>query len=96
MTSTSANRQRLHLIVHGRVQGVFFRGAALDEAHDLGLTGWVRNRPDRTVEIVAEGDRRNLEMLLAWAYQGPPSARVDRVDTEWLPASGEFHEFTIR
>jgi acylphosphatase len=87
---------RLHVVISGRVQGVFFRGATLDEAFALGLTGWVRNRPDRKVEIVAEGKRRNLEMLLAWAHQGPSSARVENVDAEWAEYTGEFSGFRIR
>ena len=87
---------RLHMVISGRVQGVFFRGATLDEAFALGLTGWVRNRPDRKVEIVAEGKRRNLEMLRAWAHQGPSSARVENVDAEWAEYTGEFSGFRIR
>ena len=87
---------RLHMVISGRVQGVFFRGATLDEAFALGLTGWVRNRPDRKVEIVAEGKRRNLEMLQAWAQQGPSSARVENVDAEWAEYTGAFSGFRIR
>jgi acylphosphatase len=87
---------RLHLIVTGRVQGVFFRRATADEAYELGISGWARNRPDGSVEIVAEGKRRNLEMLLAWAHSGPPHARVDAVQVQWEQYSAEFSQFWVR
>jgi acylphosphatase len=87
---------RLHLIVTGRVQGVFFRRATADEAYELGISGWARNRPDGSVEIVAEGKRRNLEMLLAWAHSGPPHARVDAVEAQWEQYSAEFAQFRVR
>ena len=87
---------RLHLLISGRVQGVFFRGATADEARGLGLTGWVRNLPDGRVEIVAEGQRRNLDMLAAWAHQGPRSARVTDVVEEWSESTGEFSVFSVR
>ncbi len=89
-------QSRLHLIVSGRVQGVFFRQATVDEACGLGLTGWVRNRPDGRVEIVAEGRHANLKMLLAWANRGPPAARVDQVEASWMECRQEFKTFAVR
>jgi acylphosphatase len=86
----------LHLIVRGRVQGVGFRFAAYDEAKDLALAGWVRNLASGDVEIVAEGSRENLQMLAAWAHQGPPSARVTGVREEWSDFTREFNEFRVR
>jgi len=86
----------LHLIVSGRVQGVGFRFSAYDEAKDLALAGWVRNIASGEVEIVVEGSRENLQMLAAWAHQGPPSAHVTGVREEWLDFTGEFTEFLIR
>ena len=86
---------RLHLWVSGRVQGVFFRGAAADEARTLAITGWARNRADGRVEIVAEGRRRALNALMAWAYDGPPSARVTQVEEEWSEFRGEFSDFRV-
>jgi acylphosphatase len=91
------DRARLHLIVRGRVQGVFFRHATMEEARSLGLTGWVRNLPSGDeVEIVAEGLRRNLQMLWAWAHTGPPGARVQDVTEEWSEYRGEFTSMRVR
>lgn len=87
--------ERLHLIIHGRVQGVFFRHHSRQEAARLGLAGWVRNRPDGTVEAVAEGERSALEQFLAWCRQGPPMASVDRVDADWAGADGEARPFRV-
>jgi acylphosphatase len=96
VTTGETGRARLHLIVRGRVQGVGFRFAAYDEAKDLALAGWVRNLATGDVEIVAEGSRENLQMLAAWAHQGPPSARVTGVREEWSDFTREFNEFRVR
>jgi len=93
---TADGRTRLSLAISGRVQGVGFRASAYDEARSLGLAGWVRNLPSGEVEIVAEGKRENLEMLLAWAHSGPPGARVVDLQEEWANATGEFADFRIR
>jgi acylphosphatase len=77
------DRKTLHAIVHGRVQGVFFRASTQDEALRLGLCGWARNLPDGTVEVLASGPAEGLHELLVWLHQGPGTARVDRVDVEW-------------
>jgi len=68
------------VIVHGRVQGVFFRDACRAEAAARGVAGWVRNLPDRTVEAVFEGAEDAVGELVAWAHRGPAAARVERVD----------------
>ncbi len=86
---------RLRAIVGGLVQGVSFRAATRREALRLGLTGWVRNRPDGSVELVAQGERPALEALLAWLQHGPPAARVDGVEARWDAATGEFSSFDI-
>jgi acylphosphatase len=88
--------QRLDAIVRGRVQGVGFRYFVLREAMDMGLNGWVANGLDGTVRCVAEGDRATLEALLQLLEAGPPSARIDRVDATWGPATGSFRSFEIR
>ena len=84
-----------HLFVHGRVQGVFFRASAQTVAQGLGLTGWVRNCSDGSVEIHAEGDRKKLEELIAWCRQGPDYASVSNIDLNWIEAEG-LHVFDIR
>ncbi len=86
---------RLHAIVEGRVQGVGFRYFVVDSAERLGVTGWVRNRWDDTVEVTAEGDRQTLEKLLADLEKGPRAAFVSRVQTDWEPGTGEFKRFWI-
>lgn len=87
---------RLHAIVQGIVQGVNFRYYTSRRAAELGLTGWVRNRPDGTVEVIAEGPKPALDALLRWLYTGPPSADVEHVTADWQVATGEFTDFRIR
>jgi acylphosphatase len=92
----SSGNVRLHAVIEGQVQGVGFRYFVHDSAAALGLTGWVRNRWDGSVEVVAEGRREALNHLLAALYRGPRSAVVTDLTPEWLPGSGEFSGFTIR
>ena len=87
--------KQVHLFVRGRVQGVFFRASTQREAKRLGLTGWVKNRADGGVEILAEGEEENLKDLLAWANRGPSAARVERVDTRWRGFGGDYCDFRI-
>lgn len=87
--------KRIHVVVRGRVQGVFFRASAQREAKKLGLTGWVKNRPDSAVEITAEGEEDNVKDFLAFCQTGPSTARVDKVETKWRSYTGEFAEFRI-
>jgi acylphosphatase len=79
---------RRRVVVHGRVQGVWFRGSTEAEARAAGLAGWVRNRPDGTVEAVFEGTPEAVAALLAFCRRGPRSARVDRVDEFEEPPEG--------
>ncbi len=88
--------KRVHLIVRGRVQGVYFRASTRDRARQLGLSGWVRNRRDGSVEILAEGDTACLEQFVVWCHGGPPGAVITDLDVEWQEASGEFSGFVIR
>lgn len=81
---------RAHVIVRGRVQGVFYRATAQDYGRSLGLTGWIRNLPDGNVEALFEGPKDRVEDMLAWCRQGPPHARVDGLDVTWDAATGEF------
>jgi acylphosphatase len=89
-------RQRLQASVQGRVQGVSFRYYTQRRATELGLTGYVRNLWDGTVEVVAEGSRAGLEELLAFLRVGPRSAFVTQVDTRWVAATSEFDRFEVR
>jgi len=76
----------LHLRIFGRVQGVGFREALCRESERLGVTGWVRNRSDGSVEALVQGDGEALQAVLDWARRGPPAARVERVDSGPPPA----------
>jgi acylphosphatase len=82
-------------LVEGRVQGVAFRYSCRAEARRLGLSGWVRNTPEGDVEVWAEGNREQLESLLAWLHRGPPGARVDRVNHKQIAALGVYRNFSI-
>ncbi len=89
-------KRRGHFVCHGRVQGVFFRASAKDEANYLGLTGWARNAPDGTVEIVVEGSIEAVADFLRWCEHGPPYASVSRVDASYSAATREFSGFQVQ
>jgi len=89
-------KSRLHATVSGRVQGVSFRYFVIEQADILDLLGWVRNRWDGSVELIAEGSQQNLESLLQALREGPPMARVENVEFEWLPFTGEYNGFAVR
>ena len=88
--------ENLRAVVRGDVQGVGFRYFVEREARRLGLSGWVRNRPDGTVECEAEGERVQLDLLRQALQRGPVAARVDAVDATWSKARGLHREFTVR
>ena len=81
--------------IEGRVQGVWFRDSTRKEAQRLGVTGWVRNKRDGSVEVVAEGGEEEVKKLAAWCHHGPPSASVIQVDKMEEPWKGEFDSFDI-
>ena len=87
---------RLHAVVHGRVQGVNFRYYTIRTAQRLGLTGWVTNQWDGTVETIAEGPRESLEKFRDFLHHGSPSAMVQQVDETWETPTGEFKRFGVR
>ncbi len=87
---------RVHIFVSGIVQGVFFRAHTQEMANRLDATGWVRNIFDGRVEITAEGTKENLQKLIAWCHQGPPSALIEDVVAKWQDATNEFKNFEIR
>ena len=89
-------RVRLSAVVHGMVQGVSFRYYTRREASRLGLRGYVRNCSDGTVEVVAEGARRDVEVLYSWLQKGPPMAEVREVEASWSAPEGAWVSFEVR
>ena len=87
--------KRVHVIVEGRVQGVFFRAYTRDEAVKLGLSGWVRNRPDGTVEALIEGEKTALEKMLQWFHKGSPNSLVETVHALEEPPVSDNTPFEI-
>ncbi len=87
---------RAHVVIHGLVQGVFFRAGTRDEATRLGVGGWVRNLPDGSVEAVFEGEKKKVEEIIGWSHRGPTGARVSSVDITWEEFKGEHRRFDIR
>jgi acylphosphatase len=96
MKMNSTPERRLHARVIGRVQGVGFRYYVMSAAAELGLSGWVRNRRDGSVEVLAEGDVEQLKILLNILERGSRSSVVMEVRTNLQPASGEFSSFFVR
>lgn len=82
--------------VHGRVQGVWYRGTAAGEAERLGLHGWVRNRSDGSVELLLQGDAARVEEMLAWCRVGPPVGNVTRLDVDDAERDDALSDFQIR
>lgn len=89
-------RLRAHVLIHGLVQGVYFRASTREEAVRLGVAGWVRNLPNGSVEAVFEGEKRRVEEIVGWCHKGPPGARVEKVEVSWDQFKGEFSRFDIR
>lgn len=91
-----SEKASLQAVVHGRVQGVYFRAFVQDRARALGLAGYVKNRAGgRSVEVRAEGEKEKLEELLNYLRTGPSRAHVDRVDVEWSDYQGRYQGFSI-
>ena len=89
-------RKRIEARIIGIVQGVFFRSYTRQKAQSLGLKGWVANLRDGTVKVVAEGPEERLQELVQFLQHGSPQARVDNIDVNWLEASDEFGDFSVR
>ncbi len=85
----------IRVTVYGRVHGDFFRAFASRNARELGLTGYVRNVRDGTVEVVAEGERKQLEKLIGYLKVGPPAAKVEKLVTNWSAYSGKYSSFDV-
>jgi len=87
---------RAHVIIKGIVQGVYFRAETKDAADGVGVTGWVRNRPEGTVEAVFEGQRDKVKAAIDWCWKGSPASRVEDVAVTWESYQGESDRFVIR
>jgi acylphosphatase len=94
--SARNDREELHAVVHGQVQGVGFRFFVVEHALTLGLRGYARNRSDDTVEVLAQGPRPALERLLLLLRQGPTSAYITEVTTTWRQPTEHFSGFNVR
>jgi acylphosphatase len=91
----SSKNVRAHILVSGKVQGVYYRQTTREVALRNGLTGWVRNLADGRVEAVFEGDKESIDRTIEWCRAGPPNARVQTVDVNFELYSGEFSDFRI-
>jgi acylphosphatase len=85
-----------HVIISGRVQGVWFRASTKQKAKQLRLNGWVRNNPDGNVEAIFEGDENLIKEMLNWCHNGPPLAKVTNVEVIYEEPSNGFSDFFIR
>lgn len=92
----SSSMSRAHVVISGRVQGVFFRAYARDQAQGLKLHGWVQNRHDGKVELMLEGEDAAVREMIAWCHKGPVHACVQDVSVEWENYLGEFMAFNVR
>jgi acylphosphatase len=87
---------RAHLLIRGRVQGVFYRAFTEDTAQSLNLKGWVRNTPGGDVEAVLEGDKKAIQEAIDKCHQGPPASNVTDIDVSWEDFKGEFPSFSVK
>jgi acylphosphatase len=87
---------RVHLLIDGRVQGVFYRAFTRELAQGLGLKGWVRNLRNGRVEVLFEGDKGIIERAIKECYVGPPGARISKIEVQWEPYKGDQEEFLIK
>lgn len=85
----------VQISIRGRVTGVYFRASAQREAKRLGITGWVRNRNDASIELLAEGEEDAIKELVSWSHHGPSAARVENVDVRYRSYSGDYSDFRI-
>ena len=86
---------RARILVHGRVQGVFFRDHTQKWASSLGVCGWVKNLVSGQVEILAEGEKNRIEDLIGLVRKGPPLSRVENLEIEWASYKGNYNDFRI-
>ncbi|UCC91223.1 MAG: acylphosphatase [Candidatus Aenigmatarchaeota archaeon] len=87
---------RVHLLISGQVQGVFFRANTRHAANELGVKGWVRNLPDGMVEVVAEGRKPVLDRFIEYCRKGPEGSKVENIEIEWGEFRNEFGGFEVK
>jgi acylphosphatase len=87
---------RAHIVVLGRVQGVWYRSGARQKARELGITGWAHNLIDEKVGILCEGEKEKVAQFIEWCKQGPPLARVDGAEVVYEKYKGDLNDFEIR
>jgi len=85
---------RAHIKIFGKVQGVFFRRSAKIKAEELGVFGWVKNCDDGSVEVMAQGEKKQVEQFIKWCKKGPPFAGVENVEVDFRPDE-DFADFSI-
>ncbi len=90
------NSKRVHLLIKGRVQGVYFRQSMMETAEQNNVLGWVQNLPDNKVEAILEGNDSNVDVVIEWAHFGPAGAVVDELKIIEENYIGEFSDFEIR
>jgi acylphosphatase len=88
-------KTQVHVVISGTVQGVWYRASTKVMAEQLGLTGWVKNRPDGCVEAVFEGEEQKVKEMVAWCWQGPPNAKVTDVQLIQDTLVGLFKDFSV-
>jgi acylphosphatase len=89
------NQTARHIIISGKVQGVFFRKYAKQKADELKLTGWVKNTEEGNVELFAQGNENKIEALIQWCHQGSPKAEVESVEVKQANADADLKQFLI-
>ena len=89
-------QKQIVLKIYGKVQGVFFRDSSRRKAEELGLFGYASNKPDGTVEIVAEGEEKKLQEFIEWCKEHPGYSKVEKVDIEWRELTGGFDIFIVK
>lgn len=87
---------RVHVVISGKVQGVFYRASTKEKADTLGITGWVKNMPGGKVEAVFQGDEQQVQKMIEWCWNGPPQSQVIDIKVRREPLSDNFFSFNIR